>query len=77
MKTIETTTTTSSPLEDLDKNFGESTKEDNKTLDEYLQFVIDKYEDKTKHDTGGFRISDYEANKAKQRLLNKYNSEVA
>ena len=40
--TIETTTTTT-PLEELDK-FGESTKEDNKTLDEYLQFVIDKYE---------------------------------
>ena len=76
MKTIETTTTTTSPLEELDK-FGESTKEDNQTLDEYLQLVIDKYEDKTKHDTGGFRISDYEANKAKQRLLNKYNSEVA
>ena len=73
--TIETTTTTS-PLEELDKNFGESTKEDNQTLNEYLQLVIDKYEGKTKHDTGGFRISDYEANKAKQRLLNKYNSEV-
>ena len=73
--TIETTTTTTI-LEELDKNFGESTKEDTKTLDEYLQLVIDKYEDKTKHDTGGFRISDYEANKAKQRLLNKYNSEV-
>ena len=29
--------------------------------------------DNFKHDTGGFRISDYEANKAKQRLLNKYN----
>lgn len=33
-------------LEELDKNFGESTKEDNKTLCDYLQFVIDKYEDK-------------------------------
>ena len=68
-----TTTTTSTPLEELDKFAGEATKEDTQTLGEYLQFVIDKYEGKTKHDTGGFRISDYEANKAKQRLLNKYN----
>jgi len=37
---------TISILEELDKNFGESTKEDNKTLNEYLQLVIDKYEDK-------------------------------
>ena len=43
--TIETTTTTS-PLEELDKFVGESTKEDTQTLGEYLQFVIDKYEGK-------------------------------
>jgi len=41
--TIQTITTTT--LEELDK-FGESTKEDTQTLNEYLQFVIDKYEGK-------------------------------
>jgi hypothetical protein len=41
--TIQTITTTT--LEELDK-FGESTKEDNQTLNEYLQLVIDKYEGK-------------------------------
>jgi len=44
--TIETITTTTSPLEELDKFVGESTKEDTQTLGEYLQFVIDKYEGK-------------------------------